>query len=396
MKTFYSVSILYFLFCCVSCSQNSHEDKQPSDQKIEDVSKISPDLDKILQIGKTQNSKLDFEKLLNDGVELKTLDVRGVLDSGENIVALATNSNIPINKIPTKDLEAETAFKNLEVNSLEHQRSIEDLRLINHKKDQTIASLSLLNDELISEIKRIKGKTFTTEFRNVNEDSSNTANLGSLKSEIKKLKNNLALKSEELKSLRYRNDSLEGRISQLESGPKVSNSDLLPKVSKIRPTGQSLFITTPQKFTGNCNLQFEAVVTSLNGKSKEAFYTEFFVLPYDLEYIIRKGGIELNDYPGIDTYAELWARSRKNSFLFPDIHKNIRALLLDFEDNGEGKRIRTDVDGSASISGLKSGKYYVIGTASLGKIGVTWSVPVSLKSGNNKISLTLANCSWSL
>jgi len=48
------------------------------------------------------------------------------------------------------------------------------------------------------------------------------------------------------------------------------------------------------------------------------------------------------------------------------------------------------------IDGLPAGKYFVIGTASLGKVGVTWSVPVSLNTGNNKISLTLANCSWSL
>jgi len=54
------------------------------------------------------------------------------------------------------------------------------------------------------------------------------------------------------------------------------------------------------------------------------------------------------------------------------------------------------VDGSAMIDGLPAGKYFVIGTASLGKVGVTWSVPVSLNTGNNKISLTLANCSWSL
>jgi hypothetical protein len=143
-------------------------------------------------------------------------------------------------------------------------------------------------------------------------------------------------------------------------------------------------------------LRFEAVVTALNGKSKEAFYTEFFILPISLENIIRKGGIELTNYSGIDTYAELWARSRKNAFLFPDVHKKIRSLLLNFEDRGEGKRVRTDVDGSAVIEGLPAGKYFVIGTASLGKVGVTWSVPVSLNTGNNKISLTLANCSWSL
>jgi hypothetical protein len=339
---------------------------------------------------------LNFDNLLNEGNEVEISDVSGVTDYSEQFLSSDIQPEIPIAKISSRDLEAETAFKNLEENSLEHRKSIEDLRLINQKKDQTIASLSLLNDELISEIKRIKGKGTNSEFNNLPDSNPSNPNLGSLKSEVKKLKNNLALKSEELKSLRFRNDSLEGRISQLESVPKISNGNLLPEISRINSPSRSMFSSMQKISGGNCNLQFEAVVTSLNGKNKEAFYTEFFILPYDLEYILRKGGIDLKDYSGIDTYAELWARSRKNAFLFPDVNKKIRALLLDFEDNGDGKRIRTDVDGSASISGFKKGKYYVIGTASLGKVGVTWSVPVSLNSGNNKISLTLANCSWSL
>jgi len=36
-----------------------------------------------------------------------------------------------------------------------------------------------------------------------------------------------------------------------------------------------------------------------------------------------------------------------------------------------------------------------VGTASLGKVGVTWSVPVDLDEGMNKLSLTLGNSSWS-
>ena len=199
-----------------------------------------------------------------------------------------------------------------------------------------------------------------------------------------------------MKSLRFRNDSLEGRISDLELSPNVNSIDLLPRLNSVIETDRQARQFHSQNRVGLCNLQFEAVVTALNGKSKEAFYTEFFILPTELENIMRKGGIVLTDYSGIDTYAELWARSRKNSFLFPDVHKKFRSLLLDLEDRGEGKRVRTDVDGSASVIGLPKGKYYVIGTASLGKVGVTWSVPVSLNAGNNKISLTLANCSWSL
>lgn len=65
-------------------------------------------------------------------------------------------------------------------------------------------------------------------------------------------------------------------------------------------------------------------------------------------------------------------------------------------EDGQGQRIRTDINGAASLEGLPPGKFYVIGTASLGKVGVTWSVPVQLKTGANKLSLTLANATWSL
>ena len=47
-------------------------------------------------------------------------------------------------------------------NTIKHQKSIEDLRQINSCKDKTIASLSTVNDELLSEIKRLKAITPVT------------------------------------------------------------------------------------------------------------------------------------------------------------------------------------------------------------------------------------------
>ena len=393
MKIYYLALNLFAFFYCLSCSQDSHKQIQDTSVSKDAVPEIKTDLAKLLQLNDRETLNLDFEHLLNEGNEVKTSDVS---DFSDKLPLKEKVVDFPSKKISPKDLKAEIAFKNLEVNSLEHKKSIENLRMINDKKDQTIASLSLLNDELISEINRMKGEGAKGELKNPLNSSSPNSNLLTLKTEVKILKNNLALKSEELKNLRYRNDSLEGRISQLELVPKSSNGELLLRKPQINSPSKTNFPLKNNILDGTCNLNFDAVVTSLNGKSKEAFYTEFFVLPYSLEHIIRKGGIELQDYAGIDTYAELWARSRKNAFLFPNVHKKIRALLLDFEDNGAGKRIRTDVDGSASISGFERGKYFVIGTASLGKVGVTWSVPVSLNPGNNKISLTLANCSWSL
>ena len=154
---------------------------------------------------------------------------------------------------------------------------------------------------------------------------------------------------------------------------------------------------------GGCNLQFDAVVTALNGKNKEAFYTEFFIIDEDIENVLRVGGIKLEEYSGtvsssekIDSYAELWAKARKNSFLYPNVQKKIRSLLLKIVEAGQGYRVRTDINGAAALENLPPGKFFVVGTASLGTVGVTWSVPIQLKSGTNKLSLTLANAAWSL
>ena len=390
-------AILGIVFFAVSsCSDNTNESLHGSNLvEIIDSNVSESQLLDVLKIEETKHNELDFESLLSHGNLVQAIDVSGAIEFTKDKYLSRINAPVKASKIQNKDLEAETAFKNLEVNSLEHKKSIENLRTINQLKDQTIASLSLLNDELITEIKRIKGDSYRENI-SINATGNSINNLDSLKFEVKKLKNNLTLKSEELKSLRFRNDSLEGRISDLELSPNVNSIDLLPRLNSVIETDRQARQFHSQNRVGLCNLQFEAVVTALNGKSKEAFYTEFFILPTELENIMRKGGIVLTDYSGIDTYAELWARSRKNSFLFPDVHKKFRSLLLDLEDRGEGKRVRTDVDGSASVIGLPKGKYYVIGTASLGKVGVTWSVPVSLNAGNNKISLTLTNCSWSL
>ena len=394
MKHLYTAFLALIILTFSSCSEHDDGQAHPSETVSPEVGDIN-DFEEGVSIDRSKLDELDFESLLSQDSDVVAIDVIGASDYTAELDNLEVNSeSAPVGTIMSKELEAETALKNLEVHSIQRQKSIEDLRKINNTKDQTIASLSQLNDELISEIKRIKGSLYVdskTDYPNENSGSQ----LGSLKSEVKKLKNNLALKSEELKSLRYRNDSLEDRISDLELSPTSKKSELLPTFSSISYSSRN---NKPinQKRSGQCKLQFEAVVTALNGKSKEAFYTEFFILPISLENIMRKGGIELANYSGIDTYAELWARSRKNAFLYPDVHKKIRSLLLNFEDREEGKRVRTDVDGSALVDDLQAGKYFVIGTASLGKVGVTWSVPVSLNTGNNKISLTLANCSWSL
>ena len=117
-----------------------------------------------------------------------------------------------------RDWEAEKALKKLEENVNEHQASINNLRKINLTKDQTIASLSTINDELLNEIKRIKAMGGTKMLRILPEKPA-LSQIDFLKREVMKLKNTLILKSKELDNLRYKNDSLEGRISELEVLP---------------------------------------------------------------------------------------------------------------------------------------------------------------------------------
>lgn len=317
---------------------------------------------------------------------------------------------------PLEDAETEKALSALEENSRSLQESYDKLKRINNRKDQEIATLSTLNKQLIAEVNRLKGRGLDLSVPELTGDGSANLKLQGLRSEIKNLRGSLRIKSTEIEDLRMRNDSLEERISVLELNPskKLTGSnpssltDLISgsDASKpAEPTGtgsgtkepglDDLINKAPLLGTG-CSLQFDAVVTALNGKNKEAFYTEFFVVNSDVETILRKGGINLADFSGIDSYAELWARARKNSFLYPNVQKNVRSLLMKLVEDGQGQRIRTDINGAASLEGLPPGKFYVIGTASLGKVGVTWSVPVQLKTGANKLSLTLANAAWSL
>jgi len=53
------------------------------------------------------------------------------------------------------------------------------------------------------------------------------------------------------------------------------------------------------------------------------------------------------------------------------------------------------LDGAAVFGDLPARTFNLVGTASLGIVGVTWNLPIRLMGGSNKVSLTLANASWS-
>jgi hypothetical protein len=430
MKLIYSKFTSPFTFLIMSiflCSCGTEELESPAEANHTVLDEVMPyESDGLPSLPDKSGSEIadDFQSFLDDGATFYPLTATGAedfaraddsavvnepsaFDSKTAGVTLAPTGGSVDPRTDLADHEAEKALSSLEEGTISHQRSIDDLRKINSRKDRTIASLTKLNQELVTEISRLKGKVVEQPAFDLKPDKSSSDKLLGFRAEVKNLRGNLHIKSKEIQDLRVRNDSLEERISVLElnpskkrSGPKFSPSqkDLSQVVSSIVSGGTPSVdpVKEPRLFAGGCNLQFDAVVTALNGKNKEAFYTEFFIIDEGVEAVLRKGGIRLADFSGIDSYAELWARSRKNSFLFPGVHKNIRSLLLKLVENGQGQRVRTNINGAATLENLHPGKFFVVGTASLGKIGVTWDVPVVLRTGANKLSLTLANATWSL
>jgi len=397
-------SILVFF---VSCGSSTDQDSKEIEMAPSMTSDSQGNPVELL-LGPSPLPDSDLEELINQGNLADVSDVNTFSQNDTNPneqsfvppPALTINSPpkpLPSNQDSTSKYEAELALKRLEENTINHQKITKDLQEINSFKDRTIASLSTLNDELLIEIKKLKTKTNKTSSNQKIDGISSEADGEIMISELQNLKNSLLLKSTEIKDLRMRNDSLEKRISSLETSPMPSISLRPPKRPGTPEDPNDSSPTVLQKSSQNpdCILKFDAVVTSSNGKSKEAFYTEFFVVKEDLESVMFKGGLDISAYPTIATYSELWARSRKNSFLFPGMQKKFRALLLDLVEGGKGMRVRTNIDGFATVDNLNSGKYFVVGTASLGTVGVTWSVPVILSPGTNKLSLTLENAAWS-
>jgi hypothetical protein len=426
MKLNYSKYTSLFIFLITatlicSCGSDDYESPDDSNQTVRDgeiilesdasdktESAIADDLESFLNEGETffpltatgaedsANTSYESTKVQLD--HLGSTDVDGITFPVEEPVD---------DKSVSDDREAEKVLSNLEEGTISHQKSIDELRKINSRKDKTIASIKQLNEELLIEINRLKGGGAELRVSESKSDETASDKLFGLRSEVKNLRGNLLIKAKEIQDLRIRNDSLEGRISVLELNPskKLMSSSMTPRqkdlskvVSSLSNKNISMVETSQERrlFAGGCNLQFDAVVTALNGKNKEAFYSEFFIIEDDFENVLRRGGVKLTDFSGIDSYAELWARSRKNSFLFPNVQKNIRSLLLKLVENGKGQRVRTDINGAATLENLPSGNFFIVGTASLGKVGVTWDVPVVLQTGTNKLSLTLANSTWSL
>ncbi len=395
MKQFFLLlNLSLFIICLMGCSEDS-----PADLQTKEPSKKS-DPENIADLLFTPNNLSDLSVLLSDS-ETNTKD-RGEMALSEFYEGTNQNLNIDLsqktemeessmddNVTPFEDLPL-IAPKDIETETM---LSLDKLENDNAVKDATIASLQELNKKLLDEI------AFLRELQRVNSPNSlpdGKANepINSQSDQYNDLKNKLNIQQTQINELLSQNESLEEKVLQLTKNPYA-------KIRLSAPPSNSVAENTvklPSKISAfkTSDLHFDAVVTSINGKNNEAFYTEFFLIKEDLESLLIKSEVMLSDYPKIDSYSELWARSRKNPFLYPGIQKKIRTLLLNEVNLGEGKRVRTDIDGAGSINQIESGDYFLVGSAALGKIGVTWNAPINISSGLNKLSLTLANSSWSL
>ncbi len=395
MKQFFLLlNLSLFIICLMGCAEDF-----PADLQTKEPSKKS-DPENIADLLFTPNNLSDLSVILSDS-ETNTTD-RGEMALSEFYEGTNQNLNIDLSQktemeessmddnvtpfedlllIAPKDIETETM---LSLDKLENDNAV---------KDATIASLQELNKKLLDEI------AFLRELQRVNSpnslpDSKADNPINSHNDQYKDLKNKLNIQQTQINELLSQNESLEEKVLQLTKNPYSKIRLTAPPPNSVAENTVKL----PSKISAfkTSDLHFDAVVTSINGKNKEAFYTEFFLIQEDLESLLIKSEVMLSDYPKIDSYSELWARSRKNPFLYPGIQKKIRTLLLNEVNLGEGKRVRTDIDGAGSINQIESGDYFLVGSAALGKIGVTWNAPINISSGLNKLSLTLANSSWSL
>ena len=386
------IKLTTFLICLFGCGDDGVVGH--SENNISSTSNLSVDVVKILT---TPTGKSDLSVLLSDDNLSKSSVDNNQLAEFYSEKPLYIEKDLLV-ELPNSEVDQNSTvlipIVEIEDSPIRSIDSFNQLENENAAKDAIISSLKELNTDLLDEIK------FLREYQgsNYKEFQVNQVLLDPNKttpSQEEDLRNKVKIQENRIDELLLENKNLEQKVLELTQNP-------YSKIRLKKPTyqpPQELSLNTDlsqSPLRANADLHFDAVVTSINGKNKEAFYTEFFILTTDLESLLMNTDLQLSDYSKIDSYSELWARSRKNPFLYPGVQKKIRTYLLNEVNLGNGKRIRSDIDGAAVISGIEEGSYYVIGSAALGKIGVTWNTPINISSGLNKLSLTLANSSWSL
>ena len=391
------IQALPIVFLLASCSEKPKTDQNSTnDDSGLDLSNL---------VASQSGGARDLASFLDSGEEAVAIDVVDGANFTEN------SSEVPapepqVDQHPQAVQENKPMFPSIQSvtkGADDFQENFEislgELKTLNTRKDQTIASLTRLNEELILEIQRLRTNPQTSPTRITEKFLSNSdSQLQNLQNEIALLKASLIEKSQEINGLKLQNDRFQNGIDSLQ--PRVNTMQLsgasVPLREELSPPPRQKAYESSESLNSSesCSLEFDAVVTLLNGKNKEVFYTEFFLTSRSFPDLLFDEVLFLKDFPQVDSFEELWAQSRKSPFVFPGIFKRIRNALLRQVEQGKGYRVRTDIDGFAQFRNLTPGSFYLIGTAAVGKIGAVWNVPVRLRSGTNKTSLTLTNATW--
>jgi len=369
----YSIQALLLIFTFFGCSD---PDSVENAKKGTDLEPEGQELLDFVGSPEISENKEDLFSYFEKTEEVKPVDV---VDG----VALSISPNDDATKhIAMKDSSNESPSKNLMTGSTANQYSVGDF------SENKIKALTMFNEQLLAEIKQLKKIN--------NHHDSNPRNSVESEKEINRLKSLVILKTEEINQLKLRMRKLEDRLSNpsTKSMSYALNADTKsPNSSLLVDDRSTASLTSPKEVRHECNLDFDAVVTLQSGKNREALYTEFFLVENSL-FDILSTNLDLAGFTEISSYEELWAKTRNNPYKFPGISKRIRNLIFAEVNSGSGHRTRTDLNGFGQFKKIKPGLYFLIGTASLGTIGVTWNVPVYLRKGSNKTSLTLSNASW--
>jgi len=369
----YSIQALLLIFTFFGCSD---PDSVENAKKGTDLEPEGQELLDFVGSPEISENKEDLFSYFEKTEEVKPVDV---VDG----VALSISPNDNATKhIAMKDSSNYSPSKNLMTGSTANQYSVGDF------SENKIKALTMFNEQLLAEIKQLKKIN--------NHHDSNPRNSVESEKEINRLKSLVILKTEEINQLKLRMRKLEDRLSNpsTKSMSYALNADTKsPNSSLLVDDRSTASLTSPKEVRHECNLDFDAVVTLQSGKNREALYTEFFLVENSL-FDILSTNLDLAGFTEISSYEELWAKTRNNPYKFPGISKRIRNLIFAEVNSGSGHRTRTDLNGFGQFKKIKPGLYFLIGTASLGTIGVTWNVPVYLRKGSNKTSLTLSNASW--
>lgn len=339
-------------------------------------------------VNSQENPTPDLSSFMDSGVVASTITVEeGATDKLNTIGKKPPQVPAPMASTSNKTLPPVT---DPQVSIQSDDVLIAELRSVISNKDRKIQQLILENESLLL---RLQEKQSGIHQPIQSETLSNS--FSDFRSEIAEVQANLSSQSSDFADLKSQKQILEQRIRSYELTTDMEKFP--PRSQKYAeiPSRSPIIENTNINTLTACQLSFDAVVTLQNGKSKEAFYTEFFLLDRNFGQILQDGSIFLSDYSSVSSFEELWAQSRKTPFMFPGLNKKIRSLLQTEVSEGRGYRVRTDLDGAASLENLPARSFNLVGTASLGIVGVTWNLSVRLLSGANKLSLTLANAAWS-